>query len=101
MCKKSTMCDTCLYDCVLMCEDNKCQNYVLAPTTEEYWEIIHELNTNLRRICKDNNLNFKVMMDMLSNKQRFIYKYHRVLIDNLYESEENQKYIVRFDDGEK
>ena len=96
MCKKNTMCQTCLFDCRELNIESNCQNYILAPTIDEYWEIINDLNTNLKKVATEYGLCFNTLMKMLGRKQEFTYRYHKMLIDTLYEKEEYMRYI----DGE-
>ena len=101
MCKQ-TYCYLCLNDCRDMQIMSDCENFILAPTIDEYWEAIHELNTDLKKICSHENLSFNIMMKMLRKKQEFSYRYHKCLIKHLFENEEYLPYILMEDnDGEK
>lgn len=91
MCK--TLCGNCINDCKGESSPSICENFILAPTPEDYLEILHEMNSNLKKICEENGLNVGVMFKMLKRKQIFTYKYHRVLIENLYEKQEYLRYL--------
>ena len=99
MCKQ--MCHSCIHDCKGESIPSICENFILAPTPEDYLEILHELNSNIKRICEENGLNSGILFKMLKGRQNFIYKYHRVLIENLYERQEYLQYVLEGNDGEE
>lgn len=80
-------CLSCEFDCKRRTNTNECVNYSKAIDLDEYREIIRELNVNIRRLCKENNLKYHIMLAMLKGKQVFKFKYRKILESHIYEKE--------------
>ena len=99
MCKES-YCFLCKNDCkTTYCHEN-CENFILAPTNDEYWEGIKELNVDLKKLCNKKKISYNFMMKMLKGRLPWKYKYHCSLISVLYENEAYVKYMESFDGEE-
>ena len=95
-----TTCYLCKFDCVSKDDMSKCVNFKKGYTATEYKKMISESNTNLRKLCNKNNLKLNYMYDMLNQKIHFSYKYRHALDSALFEKEEYDEYVVKFESGE-
>lgn len=86
-------CFSCKHDCKRKININECVNYARAIDLHEYNQMIKNQNTNIRRLCKENNLKYHIMLSMLKGKQVFKYKYREILERRLFEKEEYLPYI--------
>ena len=90
-------CMTCIHDCKVHEDIKTCVNHVEMISLDEINEMVREQNVNIRRFCKDNDLKYYILMDMLKGKKNFKYKYYYLVIDRL---KERSDYLPYIDDGE-
>lgn len=88
--------NTCLNVCNMF-NDNSCDNFRERYSLNKLNEQLKIQNVDLRRLCKDNGLKYKYMMDMLNGKIHMKFKYYACLEDRLCEDEFDE-YITRFDE---
>jgi hypothetical protein len=81
-------CRYCEHDCYQYTENDNCRHFKLAKAVSEYIRIIKAENRNLHKFCKQNGLKYSELMKMLRYKERFRYKYRKLLEEFLYESDE-------------
>lgn len=86
-------CLSCRHDCKRKSNINECVNYTKAITLDEYKEMIREQNTNIRRLCKDKNLKYYIMLDILKGKMPMKFKYAAILDEHLFEKNEFLPYV--------
>jgi hypothetical protein len=72
--------------------NGNCENYKERITLNEINREIRIQNINIRKLCKDNNLKYYIMVDMLKNKIVLSYKYYIALENRIFEKEEYLKY---------
>ena len=87
------LCLCCENDCKSKTYMEECQNYVEAISLNDINEMIKDQNTNIRRLCKENNLKYHIMTDMLKGKRVMKFKYRYFLEQILLEKEEFIPYL--------
>lgn len=91
---KDTQCLSCKHGCISFefILNGECNNYEHRISLKEIKDEIREQNINIRKLCKDNNLKYWVMMDMLRNKLALSFRYYSALEDRIFEKDEYIKY---------
>lgn len=84
---KNPTCDFCINDCDQYVNNQRCDNFKKARPVAEYNRIIQEENRNIRRFCKENNLDYKLLNKMLKYKMRMKFKYRYLLEKFIFESD--------------
>jgi len=100
---KHLQCLSCKNGCIdLEFEMNNgtCVNYVNRMSLNEIKREIRVQNINLRKLCKDYNLKYSMLKEMLNNKLALSYKYYCVLEMRINEKDEYVEYLER-DYGEE
>lgn len=88
--------NTCLNVCNMF-DIEYCSNYRERYSLIELSKQLKVQNVDLRRLCKDNGLKYRYMIDMLKGKVHMKFKYYACLEDRLCE-DEFEKYTERFDE---
>lgn len=77
-----------------------CTHYEHRMSLKEINEEIRFQGINLRKLCKNYNLKYYIMQDMLKNKLVLSFKYYHILELAINENLEYNKYVERFNNGE-
>ena len=93
----STTCYLCKFDCVSKEDMSKCVNFKKGHTADEYRNMINEQNVNLRKLCEKHDLKLNYMYKMLNNEIHMKFRYRVALDSILFEKEEYQEYIKKFE----
>jgi len=92
--------------CAMGCVDfeftliGSCTHYKHRMSLKEINDEIRFQGINLRKLCKNYNLKFYIMQDMLKNKLVLSFKYYHILELTINENMEYNKYVERFNNGE-
>jgi hypothetical protein len=92
------LCYGCQNDCKRTDLISNCINFKQGYSSKEYKIMLRESNTNIRKQCDKYGISSTIMNRMLDGRQHWTYKYRMILNDILFETEEMQKYIDRFDE---
>lgn len=92
-----TTCYLCKFECVSKEDMSKCPNFKKGHTATEYKALIKSSNTNLRKLCDKNDLKLNYMYRMLREEIHFSYKYRYALDKALFEKDEYEDYIKKFE----
>lgn len=75
-----------------------CVNFEEAMTLDEIHEIIKEENIDLRVLCEQYGLKYKIMRQMIKGNMMFDFRYYTCLLARAFEVEEFEKYVDRFNE---
>lgn len=95
--KLCATCYLCQFDCVSSDDMSKCQNFKKGYAADEYAKLLSKNNVNLKRLCNKHNLKLNYMYDMLNNRIHLVYKYRVALDSALFERQEYEEYITKFE----
>ena len=93
----STTCYLCEFGCKSKDDMSKCVNFKKGYTANEYKALIKSANLNLRKLCDKYDLKLNYMYKMLREEIHFSAKYRYVLDSALFEKDEYEEYIKKFE----
>lgn len=100
---KHICCLSCRMGCIdleFSLNNGVCEHYSHRLSLDEINKEIRWQNIDVKRICKENNLKYGIMKDMLRNRIAISYKYYLILEMRIMEKREYDIYVERFSDGE-
>ena len=100
---KHICCLSCRMGCIDLefnLNNGVCEHYSHRLSLDELKSELQKQNVNLRKLCKDNNLKYGIMKDMLRNRLALSYKYYLILEMRIMEKSEYDIYVERFENGE-